>query len=92
MNNNHDITTGRAMLNITWQGQNGELTDPVRWELSDAEVRTIAAEAVRSGSVPGIKADGLADFRDFVVDRFEAGGEVVWNRMFLRPKTPFGAR
>lgn len=91
MENNRDFYLGRALLNITWAGQNGDLADPVRWDASDAELRQVAMEAVRSGSVPGIAADGHADFRDFVVDRFTATGEVAWNRLFLRPKTPFGA-
>lgn len=90
MNNNRDIGIGRALLNITWQGQNGDLLDSLSWDLSDHDIRRIAAEAVRSGSIPGIATDARADFRDFVVDRFEASGDVVWNRMFVRPKTPFG--
>lgn len=91
MENNREFYVGRAMLNITWNGQNGDLADPVSWDLRDVDIQRIAAEAVRAGSIPGIAADRQADFSDFVVDRFAATAEMAWNRMFLRPKTPFGA-
>lgn len=79
-----------ARLNVTWNGQNGDLTDPVSWQATDAEIKTWAMEAIRFGSIPGIRADGRCDLSDFVIDRFPAGGEVPYNRLFLRPKTPFG--
>lgn len=79
-----------ARLNITWAGDNGDLPDPVGWDLSDEEVRQIALEAVQTGGVPGIAADAGVDMSDFVVDRFGASDEVPYNRLFVRPKTPFG--
>ena len=80
----------QARLNITWQGNNGDLLDPVAFDSGDGDVKAWAAEAVRGGNVPGIPADANVDFRDFIVDRFDAGPEVQYNRLFLRPKTPFG--
>ncbi len=83
------IPLHQAQVNITWQGANGDLPDPVPYDATDAEIRAWATEAVRAG-VPGIVADRRADFSDFVVDRFPANNEVPHNRIFVRPKTPFG--
>jgi hypothetical protein len=80
----------QARLNITWQGGNGDLPDPVPYDSGDGDVKTWAAEAIRNGDVPGIPADGAVNFGDFKVDRFPANDEVPYNRLFLRPKTPFG--
>ena len=77
-----------ARLNITWAGQNADLPDMIDKDLSDAEVRTLATEAVSNG-VPGINADANVDFRDFVVDRFPATDDLP-ARVMIRPKTPFG--
>ena len=78
-----------AKLNITWAGNNGDLPDPVGFDLDDASVKRIATESVRDGYVPGIPA-AAADFKDFVVERFRANEAVPANRIMLRPKTPFG--
>jgi len=79
-----------ARLNITYGGDNGDLPDPVSFDASDGDVKAWAEEAVKNGSVPGIKADAGASFEDFIVDRFSANEEVDHNRLMLRPKTPFG--
>ena len=79
----------QARLNITFGGENGDLVDPIFYDAADADIKTWATEAVTGGSVPGIPADGDVDFTDFVVDRFSANDEQP-NRIFLRPKTPFG--
>lgn len=80
-----------ALLNITWAGQNGDLPDPVAYDATDVEIKHIALEAIRTGAVPGIRVDRQADLDDFVVDRFPATGAVPHHRLFVRPKTPFGA-
>lgn len=79
-----------ARLNITYNGQQGDLPDLVPYDLSDAEIRRIATEALIVG-IPGITADPTANLTDFVVDRFPARQDVPYNRLSLRPKTPFGA-
>jgi hypothetical protein len=79
----------QAQLNITWNGQNGDLPDPVRFDATDAEFKQMAAEAVETGYVPGINA-GVANFNDFVVTRFAATDDRPFNRVVIRPKTPFG--
>lgn len=78
-----------ARLNITWQGANGDLPDPVMYDATDGDIKQVATEAVRAGSVDGINADAGVNFGDFQVDRFPAKGDLP-NRLMLRPKTPFG--
>ena len=85
-----DVQEFEALLNITWGGGNGELPDPVRYEATDVEIRQWASEAIRGGSVPGIDADANADLSDFMIERYAAGEEQAYNRIFVRPKTPFG--
>jgi hypothetical protein len=79
-----------ARLNVTFSGQNGDLTDPILYDATDEEIRQIAEEAIRNGSIPGIDRDEFASLEDFVVDRFPAGAGVTENRLLVRPKTPFG--
>lgn len=81
-----------AVLNITYNGLSADLAGDVDEHLlSDDDIRTLAAEVVRTGAVPGLKVPDLDDdaFRHFVVDRFDSpsGGR----RVYLRPKVPFGA-
>jgi hypothetical protein len=78
-----------ALLNVTWDGKNGEMTDPVPFDAADGDLKQMAAEAVRAGDIDGIGADGGVNFGDFVVDRFAATGDLP-NRLMIRPKTPFG--
>ena len=58
---------------------------------SDADIRRIAVEVVRSGGAKGLYIPNLPHnaFAQFVVDRLRApdGGQ----RIYLRPKVPFGA-
>lgn len=79
----------QARLNITWNGQNGELPDAIDFDATDAQILNWAAEAVQGG-VPGIAADPNANLADFVVDRFGPGNGIEYNRVAVRPKTPFG--
>lgn len=79
-----------ASLNITVNGMNGDLPDPVSFDATDGDIKGWATEAVGDGGVPGIEAVPDADFTDFVVDRFAASEDRPTNRLMLRPKTPFG--
>lgn len=83
------LENGYSLLNVTWKGQNGDFTDPVMFDASDADVKRWAAEAIQTGGIPGIDADQSADLTDFVVDRF-AAKDGLPARLSLRPKTPFG--
>lgn len=80
-----------AKLNITYNGQSADLPLELDGYVTDADVRRIAVEVVRSGGAPGLQVTRLSDeaFTHYVVDRFRSpGGE---ERIYLRPKVPFGA-
>lgn len=89
--NQRIVGAHEARLNVTWNGQNGDLPHNVRFDATDAEIKAWVLESLRSGDIQGIAADRAADLDDFVVDRFPATDEMPYNRLFVRPKTPFGA-
>jgi hypothetical protein len=76
-----------AVLNITYNGLSADYPLDVQVALTDVDVRRIAVEVVRAGGLRGLQVPTLPDgaFDNFVVDRFD-GGE----RIYLRPKVPFG--
>lgn len=79
------------ILNITYQGRSADYQLGLDHDASDAEIRRIATEVLRSGGVRGMHVPDLAAdaLRGYVVDRLRApGGEP---RIYLRPKVPFGA-
>jgi hypothetical protein len=84
------METYEAKVNITYKGQNGDLPDPVNFESTNGDVLGWVAEAIHTGSVPGINADPTANLTDFVVDRFALDETTPYNRLMVRPKTPFG--
>lgn len=86
----HVIGPDEARVNVTYANQNGELRDPVFFQSSDADVKAWVTEAVRNGSIPGVRADTTADFRDYVVDRFPPTEARPHNLIQVRPKTAFG--
>ncbi|RKH08070.1 hypothetical protein D7V97_20520 [Corallococcus sp. CA053C] len=78
-------------LNITFDGLSADVPVELERMISDTDVRRIAVELVRSGGVPGMQRFPLREdaFQHYVVDRFRgARGE---ERIYLRPKVPFGA-
>jgi hypothetical protein len=87
---NANVLIDMARVNVTWNGQNGDLPDSVAFRSTDRDVLHWVTEAVRTGGVPGIPADRRADFRDFIVDRFGANEARPYNVIQIRPKTPFG--
>lgn len=87
----NELANTEARVNITWNGQNGDLPDPVHYDSADGDVMSWAAEAVRNGDVAGIRADANVDFSNYVIDRFAATEDRPWNQINIRPKTPFGA-
>ena len=84
------MQTTEARVNVTYRGSNGDLPDTVSWDATDQDVRGWVTEAVRTGTLPGLLTDPVADFTDFVVDRFSANEARPYNLVQLRPKTPFG--
>jgi hypothetical protein len=85
-----DIRENEARVNVTWDGRNGDLPDPVIFDSTDGDVKQWVTEAVRTGSIPGLGAHPTADFGDFVVDRFASDEARPYNLIQIRPKTPFG--
>lgn len=85
-----DIAAHEARVNVTWNGRNGDLVDAVPYNANDGDIRAWVCEALRSGAVAGMRADRVVNLQDYVVDRFPASRQVPYNRIFVRPKTPFG--
>lgn len=80
-----------ARMTITYGGQQGDLPDDVMFDATDEDLKRMAGEAVRGGDIPGIDPVGDVELDNFVVDRFPAREDVPFNRISIRPKTPFGA-
>lgn len=80
-----------AKLNITYAGEQGDLPAPIPFDIDDDEVRRIAAEAIRAGTVPGIDADPTASLDGFIVKPYGARDGLP-NRIVIRPATPYGKR
>jgi hypothetical protein len=80
-----------ATLNITYNGLSADYPLELDYEIGDADVKRVATELVRTGDVPGLQIANLPEhaFDNYVVDRFVSpqGGQ----RIYLRPKVPFGA-
>ncbi len=76
-----------ATLNITYGGLSADYPLELDARVSDADIKRIAVEVLRSGNVPGLHLPNLLDdaFDGFVVDRLQNG-----LRIYLRPKVPFG--
>jgi hypothetical protein len=73
-----------AILNVTYNGLSENYPLELDAQVTDADVRRIAIEVVRSGSVAlGQVPDNAFD--NFVIDRMQSG-----ERIYLRPKVPFG--
>lgn len=85
------METYEARVNLTINGQNGDLPDPVNYDATDGDIKQWVTEAVQNGGIPGVTADPNADFHDFVVDRFSATDVRPYNLIQIRPKTPFGS-
>jgi hypothetical protein len=80
-----------TILNITYQGQSADYELDLDTTTTDADLRRIAVEVVRSGGARGLHVPHLPvnAFASFVVDRLIGpNGEP---RIYLRPKVPFGA-
>ncbi len=77
-----------ATLNITFNGLSSDYPLELDAHVTDQDIRRIAIEVVRAGGVPGLNVPHLTDqaFDGFVVDRMQNG-----QRIYLRPKVPFGA-
>lgn len=74
-----------TMLNITYNGRSADYLFEGDRALSDADLRRLAVEVIRSGDLPQLAIHGLRDdaFDGHVIDRFD-------DKVYLRPKVPFG--
>ena len=79
-----------AILNITYNGYSADYPRELDDYVSDADVRRIAIEVIRTGGLRGLHIANLPDnaFDYYMVDRFRGHGK---SRIYLRPKVPFGA-
>ena len=80
-----------ATLNITYNGLSADFTLQSIQGLSDGDVKRIAVEALRSGGTNTLRIGDLPlnAFDNYVVDRFRSA-ESGEDRIYLRPKVPFG--
>jgi hypothetical protein len=81
-----------VVLNITYNGLSVDYPLEIDYRLSDSDVKRIAVEVIRSGHVQGLQIANLAAnaFDKYVVDRFH-GPQNKGERIYLRPRVPFGA-
>lgn len=86
-----ELQANEALLNVTWNGKNGDLSDPVEFDASTEDILQWVTEAVRGGGVQGIDIDPDADFSGFVVEKLSATEVRPFNQVVVRPKVSFGA-
>jgi len=81
-----------AILNITYNGLSVDYTAAVDDRLNDHDVRRVATELIRSGDLPGLHIAHLPDgaFDAYIVDRLRSAQGRGAQRIYLRPKVPFG--
>jgi len=86
-----------AVLHITLAGESGYAPDPIAYDLSDDDIRRMAAEAVSGNNIAGLRDQEVTPdtFANFVVERHDAtpaagGKQALPNRLFLRPKAEIG--
>lgn len=87
-----DIAIGddQAFLNVTYNGENGDMPEPVSLDASDEDIRQFAEEAIKNGDMRGLPADIDVSLDGFVVQRFAKNNDRP-ARIMIRPKTPFGS-
>lgn len=81
---------GHARVVVTYDGQTGDLPDPVSADASHDDVRRMAQEALRGGGIRGLPAIADADLSGFIVDPAAPNDTYPFPRLLLRPKTAFG--
>ena len=79
-----------ARVNITYNGENFDLPDPVHFQAGDGDIKAWVTEAIRTGSVRGVVADAQVDLVNYMVDRFNASAIRDHNLIQVRPKTAYG--
>lgn len=80
-----------ATLNITYNGLSVDYGRQIDERMTDDDIRRTAVEVIRSGELAGLQIANLEPraFDHFVVDRLRTPDGK--QRVYLRPKVPFGA-
>lgn len=89
-----DLQPYEARVNVTFNRLNGDLPDPISFDMSDEELFRQLCEALTTGYIPGIPAqEDLSRFTsaNFVADRFAPTPNRPYNLIQIRPKTAFGS-
>ena len=85
------IQPHQARVEVTYKRQHGELPDAVTFDSTDGDIRGWLTEALRTGGIPGIEADPMANLTDYVIEKFDAVPGVRDHKMIqARPKVEFG--
>jgi hypothetical protein len=85
-----NVNENEAVVIVTYEGEQGELTNPVPFESAQGDVLAWVKESIESGSVRGMTAHQNVDLADFVVTPYVAKDGLP-NRLVVRVKTPFGS-
>ena len=85
-----DVQDNEAMVVVTYDGMSGDLRDPVPYDATDTQILGWVRESLQGGSVEGIPAQNEPNLQDYVVQRVASSETVQFNRLMVRPKTPFG--
>ena len=84
------VNPNEARVNLTWGGQNYDLSDPVLYDIPEVTLKGVLAEIIRSGG-DGITADqDVGPMADYVVTRHEPTAARPHRLITVRPKTAFG--
>jgi hypothetical protein len=80
-----------AILNVTYGGRSADVPWDIDDKASDADVKRLAAEAMRQNPMRhalNVREPAPDTFTHFVVDRINGPDGIL--RLYLRPKVPFG--
>ena len=75
-----------ARLNVTINGQNGDLPDPVSFDATEGDIRQVAAEAIQTGYIPGIDADPNVDLTDPNLGAADIGDDTAERVHRIQPR------
>lgn len=84
------LPQGQARVVVTYEGQTGDLADPISADTSHPDVLRMVEEAIRTGGIRGIPAKPDASLQGFIVDPAAPNDVHPYPRLLVRPKTAFG--
>jgi len=84
------VGPNEAKVNLSWGGQNYDLSNPVPLDITDADLKGVLSEVIRAGG-DGIPADqDVGPMANFVVERLGPTARRPHNLIMVQPKTEFG--